>query len=241
MVPGQPHASHPAILVDLLLGAILLAGAAGGLRIGLGLPAGVLPLSLVAYAVLALLLWRQRAGRALTQADRVTLGRATLVMLLIGVLPGAEVMAADPAPIFAFALAAALLDGVDGAVARRLRCETQAGARFDMEVDAVLLAVLAIWVYALDRAGLWVILIGLWRYLFVLAGWVQPALARPLPASQRRRVICGIQAVGLALCTAPGLPVTVATPTALALLLLVSYSFIIDAVTLWRNPNQGEQ
>ena len=241
MVPGQPHGSHPAILVDLLLGAILLAGAAGGLRIGLDLPAGVLPLAVIAYAVLAVLLWRQRAGHALTPADRVTLGRATLVMLLIGLLPGAELMAADPAPVFAFALAAALLDGVDGAVARRLHCETQAGARFDMEVDAVLLAVLALWVYALDRAGLWVIMIGLWRYLFVLGGWIQPALARALPASQRRRVICGIQAVGLALCIAPGLPSTVATPMALALLVLVSYSFIIDAAFLWRNPDQGEE
>lgn len=237
MVPDQPHGSHPAILVDLLLGAIVLVGAAGGLRIGLGLPAGVLPVSLMAYAVLAGLLWRQRAGAALTPADRVTLGRATLVMLLIGLLPAAGVLTADPAPVFAFALAAAALDGVDGAVARRFGCETAAGARFDMEVDAVLLAVLSVWVVAMDRAGLWVVLIGLWRYGFVLAGWLQPVFARPLPASQRRRVICAIQAVGLALCLAPGLPVAVSAPLALALLVLVSYSFIVDAAILWRNRN----
>ena len=222
------------ILPDLLLAAIVLAAAAGGLRLSLDLPAGVLPLALLAYAAMAVMLWRLCGNRPLTPADRVTMGRGLLVMLLIGLLPAAGGLREEPVLPFALALTAVLLDGLDGFVARRLHCVTQAGARFDMELDAVLLLVLCLWLVQLGLAGPWVLGIGAWRYVFVLAGRLRPQLRRPLAPSQRRRVICGIQGVGLAICLAPGFPPAWVPPLAAALLALLSYSFLVDAAASWQ-------
>ena len=46
------------------------------------------------------------------------------------------------------------------------------GARFDMEVDALLIQVLAVLAWQWDKAGPWVLMSGLLRYVFVAAGWV---------------------------------------------------------------------
>ncbi len=234
MVPRRAADIPWLILPDLLVAAIVLTAAAGGLRLVLGLPAGVLPLALLAYAAMAIMLWRLCGNRPLTPADRVTLGRGLLVMLLIGLLPAAGGLRAEPVLPFALALTAVLLDGLDGLVARRLNCVTRAGARFDMELDAVLLLVLSVWVVQLGLAGAWVLGIGAWRYVFVLAGRLRPELRRPLAPSQRRRVICGIQGVGLSVCLAPGFPPAWVPLLAGALLALLSYSFLVDAAASWQ-------
>ena len=234
MVPRGAAAIPWRILPDLLLGAVVLTAAAGGLRLALGLPAGVLPLALLAYTALALMLYRQRGNRMLTPADRVTLGRGLLVMLLIALLPVAGALpSASPLP-FALALSGVVLDGLDGRVARQFDCATDTGARFDMELDAVLLLVVCMWLVALERVGPWVLAIGAWRYVFIAAGWLRPALRRPLAPSQRRRLICALQGLGLALCLAPAFPATWAPVLAAALLALLSYSFLVDAAAAWQ-------
>ncbi len=234
MVPSATDRWGWPILPDLLLGAVVLTAAAGGLRIAFALPAAVMPLALLGYFGLAAVLWTYRRWAPLTPADRITMGRALLVMLLVGLLPAANQLGDASALPFAIALVAVMLDGLDGWVARRLRCETAAGARFDMELDAFLLLILCIWLLQLERTGPWVLLIGLWRYGFVLAGWFWPALRSPLPPSQRRRVICAIQGVGLALLIAPGLPGAWASAAAALLLAVLSYSFIVDMVAAAR-------
>ena len=236
MVSPQTDESPLRILPDFLVAAIVLAAAAGGLQRALDLPAGVMVLALLAYAAMALLVWRLRGNRPLTPADRVTLGRGLLIMLLIGLLPSAGALPAEPALPFALGITAVLLDGVDGWVARRLDCVTAAGARFDMELDGVLLLVLTLWLFKLDLAGAWVLAIGAWRYAFILAGRWRPSLRQSLPASQRRRIICGIQASGLAVLLAPGFPAPWVPPLAALLLVLLSYSFIVDIAALWRFP-----
>lgn len=228
MVPDRSDHRWRFILPDLLIAAIVLMGAAGGLRIAFDLSAAVPVVALVVLAVLGVLLWRHQGFRPLTPADRVTLGRAILVLLLIALLPGASALPDDSGIAFALGLVAVLLDGVDGAVARYWHCETREGARFDMELDALLLLVLCGWLVATERAGIWVLAIGGWRYAFVLAGWWLPALRRPLPPSQRRRVICGVQGFGLVVCLAPGMPAAAVTTLALGLFVLLSYSFIVD-------------
>ncbi len=50
------------------------------------------------------------------------------------------------------------------------------GALLDMETDAFLMLVLSTLVWAEGRAGVWVLLIGAMRYLFVGASFVLPAL-----------------------------------------------------------------
>jgi len=234
LVPPATDDSPLQILPDLLVAAIVLTAAAGGLQQALDLPAGVLPLALAAYTALALLVWRLLGNRALTPADRVTMGRGLLVMLLIGLLPAAGTGPNVAMLPFAVGMTAFLLDGVDGWVARRLGCQTAAGARFDMELDAVLLLVLTLWLLRLDLAGAWVLAIGAWRYAFILAGYWRPALRRPLPPSQRRRMICGVQTGALVVLLAPDFPTLWVAPVAAVLLILLSYSFIVDGVALWR-------
>ena len=64
------------------------------------------------------------------------------------------------------------------------------GARFDMEVDAFLILVLAALAWRFDKAGVWVLASGLMRYAFVAAAWVWPWLNAPLPPSRRRQTVC---------------------------------------------------
>ncbi len=157
--------------------------------------------AMVSLSALLRVAWRRSAMTgAFGAANRVTLLRGGLLALLVGF--GVAVLAGDTetgtAWPFALALVALLLDGVDGAVARRTGTASDFGARFDMELDAALALVLAILVFAYDRAGLWVLLLGLPRYAFLTAAWWLPALRRPLPPSQRRRVICVVQVATLA-------------------------------------------
>ena len=57
----------------------------------------------------------------------------------------------------------------------------RSGSRFDMETDAALILVLAIFVWRNGKAGPWVLLSGLLRYIFVAAGWMWPWMARRWP------------------------------------------------------------
>ena len=134
----------------------------------------------------------------------ITLVRAggTAVFVALAFEPA---LLAGPSAWAAFAGAATLLvlDGLDGWVARRQGLASAFGARFDMEVDALLILALAALAAGLGKAGPWVLGLGLLRYGFVLAGWLLPALAAPLPPSRRRRAVCAVQVAALGLLLAP--------------------------------------
>jgi phosphatidylglycerophosphate synthase len=93
------------------------------------------------------------------------------------------------------AIAAAAMDAVDGWLARRTGMASAFGARFDMEVDALLIQVLSILVWTHDKAGAWVVLSGLLRYGFVAAGLVWPWMERPLEPSRRRQTAIAAMAL----------------------------------------------
>lgn len=197
----------------------------------------------VAMVLLSALLrfaWRRSAMTgAFGAANRVTLLRGGLLALLVGF--GAVVLAGDTengtAWPFVLALIALLLDGVDGAVARRTGTASDFGARFDMELDAAFALVLAILVFVYDRAGLWVLLLGVPRYAFLAAARWLPALRRPLPPSQRRRVICVVQVATLAGSLFPWVgPPLPALACAVAALLLYG-SFAVDVQALLRSES----
>ena len=95
------------------------------------------------------------------------------------------------------------LDGVDGALARGRGEASEFGARFDMETDALLILVLAALVWQHDKAGAWILLAGLLRYLFVAASYVLPWLGAALPPSRRRQTVCVVQIVSLIGALAP--------------------------------------
>lgn len=166
-------------------------------------------------------------------ANRVTLARAAGVGLLVGLAfePATELRAWSAV---ALATLAAVLDGVDGRLARRGGLESRFGARFDMETDALMILALAVLAWRWERAGAWVLLSGLMRYGFVLAGLRWPWLAGELPASRRRQAVCVVQVAGLILALAPWLSAAQAAAVAALSLAALCYSFALDARALAR-------
>ena len=126
------------------------------------------------------------------------------------------------------------LDGVDGWAARSQGQVSAFGTRFDMEVDALLILVLSALAAGLGKAGVWVIALGLLRYGFLLAGRLIPKLARPLPPSQRRRVVCGLQVAALGLILAPPVAPPASEALAAAAFAALAWSFAADVAWLLR-------
>jgi phosphatidylglycerophosphate synthase len=88
----------------------------------------------------------------------------------------------EPIPAGMQVLAATLillLDGFDGWLARRQGLVSRFGATFDTEVDAFFTLALCAALYSSGRFGLWILLPGALRYLFVLfIRFAQPPLRR---------------------------------------------------------------
>jgi phosphatidylglycerophosphate synthase len=161
-------------------------------------------------------------------ANQVTLMRAGLVCLAGGAL-----LASGQAPVITWSLAgliaAALgLDALDGWLARRLGLMSAFGARFDLEIDALLLLILALLVWQTGRVDAWVLAIGLLRYAFVLARWIRPWLRAPLPPSRRRKAICAQQGLTLLICLLPPVTATLAEAAAALALATLALSFALD-------------
>lgn len=166
-------------------------------------------------------------------ANQITTLRAILVALVAG-LVGEPALPAVAAAAVAASVVATLLDGVDGWLARRNGIASSFGARFDMEIDALLILALSVLAWRHDKAGMWVIASGLLRYAFVGVGTIAPWLRAPLPASRRRQTICVIQIVLLTLVMLPAIEPPTSSALAAAALAALSYSFFIDTVWLWR-------
>ncbi|MFR0356079.1 CDP-alcohol phosphatidyltransferase family protein [Streptomyces sediminimaris] len=213
--------------VQILLLALL------GTAIGMG-PAGWLTglaFAVASWAVLSRALHRSRL-RSFGPANRVTLGRATLV-------GGVTALVADsfesspPVTLFVGLTAIALiLDGVDGKVARATGTSTPLGARFDMEVDAFLILVLS--VYVSMEFGPWVLMIGGMRYAFVAAARVYPWLNAELPPSMARKTVAATQGVCLLLAASGYLPRSVSLAVVLLALASLTWSFGRDVRWLHR-------
>jgi phosphatidylglycerophosphate synthase len=175
-------------------------------------------------------------------ANQITLIRLALVALLAGLLGERRAtFVSTIATTVAVAGAAVvmLLDGVDGWLARRSGMASEFGARFDMETDAAFVAVLAWLVWQSDKAGSWVLLSGLMRYLFAAGVALIPRLQRPVPSSFRGKTIAVLQMIALLVALAP----ICARPTsadiaAIGLLALV-LSFALDGLWLLRQPSSN--
>jgi phosphatidylglycerophosphate synthase len=165
-------------------------------------------------------------------ANQITAFRALLVAMVAAAI-GEPVEPSVAAGAVALALLATVLDGVDGWLARRSGTSSEFGARFDMEVDALLILVLAALVWRHEKAGAWVLLSGSLRYLFVIAGWMAPWLGEPLPASRRRQTVCVVQIGGLMLALTPAIPPPASTWLAGIALAALCYSFLVDTLWLW--------
>jgi phosphatidylglycerophosphate synthase len=168
-------------------------------------------------------------------ANQITMLRAILVALVAG-LVGEPTLPSVAAAAVAASIGAVLLDGVDGWLARRDRIASPFGARFDMEIDALLILALSVLAWRYGKAGGWVVASGLLRYAFVAAGTVMPWLRAPLPASYRRQATCVVQIAALTLTMLPSIEPPVSSLLAAGALAALSGSFLVDIVWLWRPP-----
>lgn len=166
-------------------------------------------------------------------ANLATAARGTLVALLAA-LVGERVSGSVQYVVLAVGTTAAILDGVDGWLARRSNTASRFGARFDMETDALLILTLTVLAWQLGKAGPWVVLSGVLRYAFVLAGLALPWLRAPLPPSWRRKTVAVLQTVALLIVIAPFVPREVSEPLAVVALMGLVISFVTDGVWLKR-------
>ena len=202
-------------------------------------------LALGPYALGAFLIFRGlhlHPHAAFGPANRVTLVRMLMLCLLAALaLHHMGSGPATPPPWGAWTLVllatgTALLDAVDGALARRTGLASAFGARFDMETDAAFILVLCALVVQYEQTGPWIFAAGLMRYAFVAAAWIWPALAGSLPPSKRRQAVCVLQIAALIACLAPVVSPALASVLGAASLALLTWSFAIDIRYLLQTP-----
>jgi phosphatidylglycerophosphate synthase len=220
-----------ALVLLIALGLALVAG----MGMDYALKAGLV------FAVGAWLVWRGLSAHPHPRfgpANRVTLVRLVLLALIAALLgepfPRAP-LSATPTAAWCLAIVAAvtaLLDAVDGVLARRSGLSSAFGARFDMETDAAFTLVLCMLVVQSGQAGPWILAAGLMRYGFVVAALAWPWLSAPLPSSKRRQTVCAIQITTLIACLAPIVPPLLAASLAAISLTLLNLSFATDMRTL---------
>ncbi len=155
----------------------------------------------------------------------VTLIRAAMVAFLAGTVVAPTV---NPWLVFVVATVAFALDGVDGWLARRSKLTSRFGARFDMETDALLGAVLSVWLLVSGTTGLEILVLGFMRYTFCAASLFLPALQAELPESFRRKAICVIQIGALVTLLFPLTPTTAYLPISFMAAILLAWSFFVD-------------
>lgn len=169
----------------------------------------------------------------------VTLTRAAAASVLCVAVVSPSVMDSGSAAIFVIATGALALDGVDGYLARRSGLASAFGARFDMEIDAALAAILSL--ILIRSAGvdgpvalISLTILGFARYAFVAASLWLTWLDRPLPRQFSRSAVCVVQIATLAVLLLPvaaDLLGAVVLPLVAA---LVAWSFGRDVIWLAR-------
>lgn len=221
--------------VDLLWSFCLTAGLALGLTWWWDLPPGFLLIAgCLHFMLCSAIAYYWPSQRDFGPANRATLLRATLVIVLVASAPFADQFAQSLWFYGIVATIALLLDGVDGAVARATHSQTAFGARFDMELDAALLLGLCVAVVALEKAGGWVLALGAMRYVFLIAALFWQWLNRPLPESFRRKTICVWQLVTLMVAILPPVSPMLAGTALTTAMLLLCWSFLVDIRWLYQ-------
>ncbi|MCL7945731.1 CDP-alcohol phosphatidyltransferase family protein [Marinobacter sp. ATCH36] len=228
------------LAVDLAWGACLTAVLVIAAGTGFALPmAFYLTAALLYLAIAAPVLYYWPSGRDFGWANRATLVRAALIVTLIGLAPFIAGLGNWLWLYGSLCLLALVLDGVDGAIARATHSTTEFGARFDMELDALFILGLCVAVIALEKAGGWVLALGLMRYAFVAAGHWLEFMKLPLPESFRRKTVCVWQVVTLMIAILPITSTVFATWTLATALALLCYSFATDLRWLFQTGRQS--
>ncbi|WP_417691076.1 CDP-alcohol phosphatidyltransferase family protein [Roseibium sp.] len=237
-----PSPALPALRRNAIgwLGAIFFLAIGGYIYVGTHMALGtqvILAATAVLAVIYAVVLYAlpHHRHRRFGAANLVTAIRAALVSMIGAAFFFADGLhPADPAmwPLLMMIACALILDGVDGYLARETRQVSDFGARFDMELDALFILFLAAAVYLMGKAGIWVLLIGVMRYLFVLTSCFAARLRNPLPPSFRRKLVCVIQVAALCFALVPFVTSPVSDLISATALVLLSYSFAVDITSL---------
>src|SRR3984957_13735183 len=200
---------------------------------GLGIAGWIVGLATGSAATALMATARMRSDHpAIYPADWVTLTRALLIAGVAGLVADSFGRPVSTTALVTLSSIALVLDAVDGQVARRTGTATPVGARMDGEVDAFLILLLSI-VVSRDY-GSWVLAIGAARYALLLAGWLIPWLAAPLPPRYWGKVVAAVQGIVLTV-VASGVPSRKAGMIAVAIaLLLLAESFGRNVIWLYR-------
>ena len=109
---------------------------------------------------------------------RGTFGAGNALTALRFLLASAVGLVPDSVPtpaLGATALGVFALDGLDGWVAKRRGENSEFGAHFDMETDAYFVLLIGVELFTRGRFGAWILIVGLLRYVYVLALALVPA------------------------------------------------------------------
>ena len=163
-----------------------------------------------------------KAGRC--AADAVTLIRAAaLLPLIVAEFPSAWAC-------WLLAVAVALLDIVDGALARRLG-PTPAGAVLDMETDQLTIATFALLLVSAG-SGPQVVALPLLRPAFVLGAWFYNLPAtnpKPIDGDNRRgRRVCAVVMISLLAAMIPGVTPWLRETLTGSAVIVLAWSFSSD-------------
>jgi phosphatidylglycerophosphate synthase len=200
---------------------------------GLGVAGWIAGLATGSAAAVLLVTARMRSDQpAIHPADWVTLTRTLLIAGVAGLVADSFGRPVSITALVTLSTVALVLDAVDGQVARRTGTATPLGGRLDGEVDAFLILLLSIAV-SHDYGG-WVLIIGAARYALLLAGWLIPWLAAPLPPRYWRKVVAAVQGIVLTVAASGLLDRPAGTIAVAAALLLLAESFGRDVIWLYR-------
>ena len=194
-------------------------------------------LFLISMALILVGLILHYPHKRLGACNMITQVRTAIVAVLTVPLVEPEVVVNRWEWIFALAVVAFALDGVDGWLARRAGLISEFGGRFDVEVDTALAAVLSLNLVQSITPGTPTLLVSLFilgftRYAFVLASWIQPWLAAEMPQRLSRKAVCVVQIgtlVAALLIPVTGWPIGAMMPVAAG---LVVWSFARDILWL---------
>src|SRR5499427_4390446 len=200
---------------------------------GLGVTGWITGLATGSAATALLVTARMRSDQpAVLPADWVTLTRMLLIAGVAGLVADSFGRPVPTTALVTLSTVALVLDAVDGQVARRTGTATPVGARIDCEVDAFLILLLSI-VVSQDYGG-WVLAIGAARYALLLAGWLIPWLAAPLPPRYWGKVVAAVQGIVLTVAASGLVDRRAGMIAVAAALLLLAESFGRNVIWLYR-------
>src|SRR5580704_16759985 len=225
----------PAIRLATILGTLATAALLGVLSAtaGLGVAGWIAGLATGSAATALIVTARMRSDQpTILPADWVTLTRALLIAGVAGLVADSFSRPLAVTALVTLSSIALALDAVDGQVARRTGTATPLGARLDGEVDAFLILLLSI---AVSRDyGSWVLVIGAARYALLLAGWLVPWLAAPLPARYWGKVVAAVQGIVLTVAVSGEVDRLTGMIAVAVALLLLAESFGRNVIWLYR-------